>query len=61
AQQEWTVGIPEVPGGYYISRHIVNAGRRVINESEDSRETLLDYSRTINEELARKRKEFNIE
>lgn len=60
-QWDWVVGTPEVPGGYYTGRYIINAVRRVINKSEDTRETLLDYTRTINEELTKKRKEFNIE
>jgi ABC-type glycerol-3-phosphate transport system substrate-binding protein len=60
-QRSWTVGTPEVPGGYYVSRHITNAVRRVLNEGEDTRETLLDYSRTINDELIKKRKEFGLE
>nr|AGS52355.1 N-acetyl-D-glucosamine ABC transport system, sugar-binding protein [uncultured bacterium contig00073] len=60
-QRGWTVGIPEVPGGYFVSRHITNAVRRVINEGEDTRETLLDYAITINDELIKKRKEFGLE
>jgi ABC-type glycerol-3-phosphate transport system substrate-binding protein len=60
-QRSWTVGTPEVPGGYYVTRHITNAVRRVLNEGEDSRETLLDYSLTINDELIKKRKEFGLE
>jgi ABC-type glycerol-3-phosphate transport system substrate-binding protein len=60
-QMMWTVGTPEVPGGYYTTRHIVNAARKVLNDKEDSRETLLDYSRTINKELLKKRKEFGLE
>ena len=55
-----TVGVPEVPGSYYTPRHIVNATRRVINEKDDARETLIDYTRKINEELTRKRLEFNL-
>jgi ABC-type glycerol-3-phosphate transport system substrate-binding protein len=60
-QRSWTMGTPEVPGGYYVSRHITNAVRRILNEGEDTRETLLDYSRTINDELIKKRKEFGLE
>jgi ABC-type glycerol-3-phosphate transport system substrate-binding protein len=60
-QRSWTVGTPEVPGGYYVSRHITNAVRRILNEGEDTRETLLDYSITINDELLKKRKEFGLE
>jgi ABC-type glycerol-3-phosphate transport system substrate-binding protein len=58
AQWDWVIGIPEVPGGYYAGRHIVNAVRRVINDQVDMRETLLDYTRQINDELTRKRREF---
>ncbi|MDR2718212.1 MAG: extracellular solute-binding protein [Treponema sp.] len=60
-QRSWTVGTPEVPGGYYVSRHITNAVRRILNEGEDTRETLLDYSITIDDELLKKRKEFGLE
>ncbi|MCL2808455.1 MAG: extracellular solute-binding protein [Treponema sp.] len=60
-QRAWTVGTPEVPGGYFVSRHIINATRRILNEGQDTRETLLDYSITINDELIRKRKEFGLE
>jgi len=60
-QRSWTVGTPEVPGGYYVSRHITNAVRRILNKGEDTRETLLNYSITINDELLKKRKEFGLE
>ena len=60
-QRSWTVGTPEVPGGYFVSRHIINASRRVLNDGEDTRETMLDYSITINDELIKKRKEFGLE
>lgn len=55
-----TIGVPEVPGSYYTPRHVVNGTRKVINEKDDARETLIDYSRKINEELTRKRQEFNL-
>ena len=61
AQWDWVVGTPEVPGGYYTTRHIVNAVRRVINNYEDPRETLLDYTRDINEEIHKKRVEFGLD
>jgi ABC-type glycerol-3-phosphate transport system substrate-binding protein len=60
-QRSWTVGVPEVPGGYFVSRHITNATRRILNSGEDTRETLLDYSIVINDELRRKRQEFGLE
>lgn len=61
-EEQWktTVGFREVAGGYYTGRHIINAVRKVINEKEDPRETILDYAITINEELIKKRKEFGL-
>jgi len=59
-QQKWTVGFPEIAGGYSTTRHMTNAIRKVINDKEDPRETLLTYTRTINEEIDIKRKEFNL-
>ena len=60
AQWDQTVGIREVPGGYFTGRHISNAVRKVINEKEDSRETIIDYSIKIDEEITKKRKEFGM-
>lgn len=57
---EDTVGVPEVPGSYYTSRHVVNGIRKVINSKDDPRESLIDYARKINDELTRKRREFNL-
>ena len=60
AQWDQTVGIREVPGGYYTGRHIANAVRKVINDKDDSRETIIDYSIKIDDELTKKRKEFGL-
>lgn len=60
-QRKWAVGLREIAGGYYTGRHITNAIRKVFNNKEDPRETLLDYSRTINEEIEKKRLEFGLE
>jgi ABC-type glycerol-3-phosphate transport system substrate-binding protein len=60
-QRQWTVGVPEVPGGYFVSRHVTNAARRILNQGQDTRETLLDYTLIINDELTKKRKEFGLE
>ena len=54
-------GIPEVPGSYYTSRHVSNAIRKVINEKDEPREVMIDYTRKMNEELTKKRKEFGME
>ncbi|MBP3217493.1 MAG: extracellular solute-binding protein [Lachnospiraceae bacterium] len=60
AQWDETVGIREVPGGYFTGRHISNAIRKVINEKTDSRETIIDYSILIDEEIRKKRIEFGM-
>lgn len=59
-QMSHTVGFREIAGGYSTTRHMTNAIRRVINNKEDARETLLTYARTINEEIKVKRREFNL-
>ena len=60
AQWDETRGIREVPGGYFTGRHISNAIRKVLNEKTDSRETIIDYSIKIDEEITKKRKEFGM-
>lgn len=61
-EEQWnqTVGIREVPGGYYTGRHLSNAVRKVITDKTDPRETILDYSITIDGEIAKKRAEFGM-
>ena len=60
AQWEWAKGIKEIPGGYYTGRHVTNALRKVTTTKDDPRETIIDYVRQINEEIAKKRKEFGL-
>lgn len=60
-QRQWVIGNPEVPGGYFTPRHLNNAFRKVVYEGDDHRETLLDYTRVINEEIDNKRTEFGLE
>ena len=63
AQSQWAKGIPEVPGGYYTSRHIKNAFREVCvgTTGEDPRETMLRYANIINDELYDTRVEYGLE
>jgi ABC-type glycerol-3-phosphate transport system substrate-binding protein len=60
-QRDWILGTPEVPGGYYVQRQLVNVIRRVVNDNLDTRETLLDVNIVINRELENKRREFGLE
>lgn len=59
-QLEWVQGIPEVPGGYMTSRHIMNAFYSVYNNNENPREVLEDYALTIDNEITNKRIEFGL-
>ncbi|MBE5779322.1 MAG: extracellular solute-binding protein [Clostridiales bacterium] len=59
-QHKWARGFPEIAGGYSTTRHMTNAIRKVINDKDDPRETLLTYTRTINEEIRIKRREFGL-
>ena len=60
-QWKWVKGTPSVAGGYSTIRHMINAFRKVTYSKEDARETLLDYTRTINEEITYKRKELGLD
>ena len=60
AQWDQTRGIREVPGGYFTGRHISNAIRKVLTDKTDSRETIIDYSIFIDEEIKKKRLEFGM-
>ena len=59
-QMASAVGFREIAGGYSTTRHMTNAVRRVINDKDDARETILTYARTVNEEIAVKREEFGL-
>ena len=46
--------VPEIPGGYYVSRNIDNAFRQVYYNGENARDTLNYWMNAVDEELARK-------
>lgn len=58
-QRESVKEIPEVIGGYYVSRMITNAFRSVTNDYKNQREMLSYYNEQINNEIWRKRQEYN--
>ena len=60
-QRQWSVEVPEIPGGYYTARCLDNAFRSVINNGENPRDMLLKYTRMINDEILRKRAEFGLD
>ena len=52
--------MPQVAGSYIIGRELENAFREVINNFYNPREILVQYSGVINDEINRKRKEFDL-
>jgi len=60
AQREWVKEYPELVGGYYVSRSIINAFRNVTNNYTNPREMLFYYNDQINDEIWRKRMEYNL-
>lgn len=52
--------MPQVAGSYIIGREMENAFREVINNYYNARETLVEYCGNINDEINRKRKEFDL-
>lgn len=60
-QRENAISIEQVPGGYFTSRHINNIFRKIIDHDADVRETVSEYTKMINDEITKKRKEFGLE
>ncbi len=60
--QQWSMvhEMPQVAGSYIIGREVENAFREVINNYYNARETLMEYCGNINDEINRKRKEFDL-
>lgn len=60
-QWQWVCELPEIPGGYYVSRNLDNAFRAVVLSDEDPRESLFYWTSSTNEEILRKRQEMGLE
>jgi ABC-type glycerol-3-phosphate transport system substrate-binding protein len=58
--EQWNqlVGTPEIPGGYYVSRSIDFAIATAFITGDG--EVLFDYAKDANEEITRKRKEYDV-
>jgi len=60
-QSAFVQGVPEVPGGYFMTRHIENAFRSVINKGDVPGESLLHYAGIIDREITYKRQELKLD
>lgn len=60
-QRNFTVGIPEAPGSYMVTRYVGTSVRLVINNNAPVRDTLLNWNEKINKEISLKRKEFGLD
>lgn len=60
--QQWenVVEVPEIPGGYYVTRNVDNAFRQVYYNGENVRDTLYYWMNAVNEELLRKQAQMNL-
>lgn len=61
AQYNKLAAIPEMPGGYIITRYVQFAFLDAYNNHADPVESLLDYVDDINKEITRKRREFELD
>ena len=61
AQQDELAEIPVLPSSYAVTRNIMNAFRETVNEHKNPRDTLIWYTRDINEEIKRKRQNLGLD
>ena len=59
-QWQWVREIPEIPGGYYVTRNLNNAFRASAIRLQNPRESLNYWSRETDKEIARKREDYNL-
>ena len=62
-KQQWeqVYNVREIPGNYYIERSLTSAIRNTISGKNSVRYNLTKYTKNINSEIMRKRKEFGLE
>ena len=53
--------INEVPGGYYTARVIDQAYWNVVNNGTNSKDTMIKWAQIADNEIARKRKQYNVQ
>lgn len=60
AQFKTVKGIPEVPGGYFTGRHLFNAFYKTVVGQMEARESIMEYTQYIQDEIRVKRHEFGL-
>lgn len=60
AQMDQLVEIPIIPASYTVTRNVIMAFRRVVNDYWDARYAITQYNRDINQEIERKNEELGI-
>ena len=58
SQRTWARVMPQPPGNYIVARNLANMFVAIIEDGENVRKTLIEYTADINTELERKRAEF---
>jgi len=61
AQWDEVTVMNEIPGNYILKRSLTSAFRSVMSGTNTARRALTIYNKDINDEIARKRKEFGLE
>jgi len=59
-QFKYLKSVPEVPGGYIVTRYVDFVWKAVYNDGKSAVELMQDYNIEINKELTRKRQEFDM-
>lgn len=54
-------GLEEVPGGYYVTRSIYQAFWNVVNLKENPKDMIVKWGKVADQEITRKRKEYNLD
>jgi ABC-type glycerol-3-phosphate transport system substrate-binding protein len=59
-QMTWVKPIPQVPGNYLIARSLTTSFRSAVTSQNNIQQALTICNKNINDEITRKRKEFNL-
>lgn len=58
SQRENTVNLPQLPGGYYVTRGIEQAYWNVVEQNANPTDTLIKWGDIVNNEMIRKKAEY---